>query len=530
MIKKILGLSDKPNHFLWFYGIIILVCSSQMIMPLAMSVIGKWNDATGRSLRFVENYRSQEKPNILNWGENIPANDGFGFDGVLYAKLCREFPGILWDHNNVNSKKRRFVPSVVAWSVIKVTPLSFSEPAHIVLAFRIVAFMSLLLSVFVFIKICSLLKLSDITTWLAYIGLFVNYMVLKRAMYYPLDTGAVAFFCGFLFIYSYLRSSKIGLLVATIVSLYTWGVVTLFAFLLFTFPRRSKQEKWSCENNYKYFRNIFTGVVICCYLAIYLFYGVIYDEEAYFGDAPLVRSVVPLSLVLVVCYIYFGMRTILSQVRIKNWLSLFREVSIVNIVIFFIVIFLYKLSIRNMDLLSTQILDKLHSYSLRPMTQPAVFYVAHVIFFGPVIALVVLLWREIVAAAREIGLGLLLSIAIAFALSLNSESRHLTLAIVPIIFLVARVLEKYKITKEECVLFGVVSLLYSKVWMLMNIGNVEPANVLVMPWQRYFMSCGPWMSNRMYVLQGVIVAVTTIVLWTWIQKKKQFTTKSTKNT
>lgn len=55
-----------------------------------------------------------------------------------------------------------------------------------------------------------------------------------------------------------------------------------------------------------------------------------------------------------------------------------------------------------MNILSTQIFDKLHILSLRPMTQPAIFYIAHVVFFGPVVIFLVLLWKDIVAAAREI--------------------------------------------------------------------------------------------------------------------------------
>ncbi len=519
MIKKILGLSGRPNHFLWFYGIIILDCASNILMPIMMHAVGRWNDSTGRSLRFVESYRNQEKPNLTFWGENIPANNGFGFDGVLYAKLCMGFPDILVDHANVSSKKRRFVPSALAWGVIKVSPLSFENPYHIVLAFRIVNFVSLLLAVFFFIRICRLLKLSDITTWFAYIGLFVNYMVMKRAMYYPVDTGIVAFLCGFLLLYFYLKKSLLGLILTTVVTWYTWNSVTLFVLPLFLFPYNySSSESVYLKHNK--WLIIISFIFACCYLPIYLFYGVIYDEQAYFGDTNLVRSVIPLSLSIVLIYIYSGMYILLSHFKIKSGKAFCTKINIVSSLSFMILLVVYKISLKNMGLLSTQIFDKLHILSIRPMIQPAIFYIAHVVFFGPIIALVVLLWREIVDVARSMGLGLWFGMVFAFALSLNSESRHLTLAIVPVMFLVAKVLDKYKVTRNECVVFGVVSLLYSKVWMLMNIGSAASDNLLVMPWQRYFMSCGPWMSNTMYVVQGAIVAVTTVLLWVWIRKKR----------
>jgi hypothetical protein len=523
MIKKILGLDGKPNHYLWFYGIIILICASNILMPLFMSAVGRWNDSTGRNLSFVENYRAGEKPNLLFWGENIPANDGFGFDGVAYANICKEFPGILNDKEKELFRKKRFIPSAMAWVVIKTTPLNFSDPVHIVLAFRIVAFLALLLSVFLFISICGLLKLSDVTTWLAYIGLFINYMVLKRTMYYSVDTGAVAFLCGFMFIYFYLRRSLIGLLITTIFAVYTWELVSLFALPLFMFPRRATDDALPQQYGHAKWMTAIAFFGVCCYIPLYLFYGVIYDEEAYFGDTALVRSVVPLSLIFVLGYIYYGARTVLSQFRIKGWKSFSGEFGILSFVTFIILMFIVKLSLKYMHVLSLPLTDVMHGWSLRPVIQPAIFYVAHVVFFGPIIVFVILLWRDIVAAARKIGLGLLLAIAVTMALSLNSESRHLTLAIVPVIFLAAKVLERFKVSKDECILFGVVSLLYSKVWMLMNIGNVPPDNVLIMPWQRYFMSCGPWMSNSMYVVQGTFVLVTTVALWLWIKEKKKCT-------
>ncbi len=531
MLKKILGLNGKPDHYLWFYGIIVLVCASNILMPVFMNMVGRWNDKTGHTLLLVENYRNKEKPNILFWGENIPANDGFGWDGKSYANICRDFPGVLVDKHEELFRKKRFVPSMLAWVVIKLTPLEFNNPDNIILAFRIVAFLSLLLSVFIFIKICDALKLSDKTTWLAYIGLFINYMTLKRAMYYPIDTGAVAFLCSLLIIYFYLKKSFVGLLIATILAFFTWELVSLFVLPLFFFRKIDGQQVVTENRGNRFFPGyLIPAFGVVCYLVLYFFYGVIYDVESYVSDTELVRWAVPLSLSIVLLYIFFGTRIVMQQFRVDNIRDIRKNINITGIIFFVVLMLMFKLVLKNMHALSLPLSDVMHGWSLRPIIQPGIFYVAHVVFFGPVIVLVVLLWEDIVAQAREYGLGLLLVMGFAMALSLNSESRHLTMVIVPVIFMTAKVFEHYKITKQECILFCIVSLLYSKVWMLMNIGDVPPDNVLVFPWQRYFMNCGPWISNTMYVVQGVIVVVTTVVLWVWIKRKREFTTENTRNT
>ena len=41
------------------------------------------------------------------------------------------------------------------------------------------------------------------------------------------------------------------------------------------------------------------------------------------------------------------------------------------------------------------------------------------------------------------------------------------------------------------------------------------------PWQYLFMNLGPWMSNRMYVLQGMMVVITTVFLYFALQGRRQ---------
>jgi len=74
-------------------------------------------------------------------------------------------------------------------------------------------------AVFVFTLICRELRFSRTAEWLGFIGLFINFMVLKRFIYYSVSTDPFAFLCGLLLVYFYLKRSLSGMLFATLLML-----------------------------------------------------------------------------------------------------------------------------------------------------------------------------------------------------------------------------------------------------------------------------------------------------------------------
>jgi hypothetical protein len=142
---------------------------------------------------------------------------------------------------------------------------------------------------------------------------------------------------------------------------------------------------------------------------------------------------------------------------------------------------------------------------------PLVFLVALVVYFGPVVGVVLLRWREVSGRLAGLGPGPALAAGLGIALSLNSQSRWV-LVLVPL-FVVGAVLavDEVGISQRGLIVFAGLSLLFSKVWLW--IPDLTATNLETWPNQWYFMSFGPWMSPLGYAIQGVFVIGALAALW-----------------
>jgi len=142
---------------------------------------------------------------------------------------------------------------------------------------------------------------------------------------------------------------------------------------------------------------------------------------------------------------------------------------------------------------------------------PLVFLVGNAVYYGPFVALVVLFWRPICRIANERGLGLFAFLGFGLFMSVTSESRHLTHLLPFIVALLAVELDRRGIGWREAAIVCVAQVACSKVWYPIE---SEPMKgfYIEFPWQRYFMSQGPFMSRSMYLLQGAVLTLVGVAL------------------
>src|SRR6185295_14699796 len=135
--------------------------------------------------------------------------------------------------------------------------------------------------------------------------------------------------------------------------------------------------------------------------------------------------------------------------------------------------------------------------------RPLLFLVAHVVYYGPIVLLLVILWKPFCRAIHKQGLGLTLFILVNMPLTLTSESRG-SISVLPffVTFLVVAS-EKLQWRTSYYWTIGAIALVFSKVWFTMNNPTVE-GEILKFPAQNLFMNIGPWMANIPYVIQGSI--------------------------
>jgi hypothetical protein len=161
------------------------------------------------------------------------------------------------------------------------------------------------------------------------------------------------------------------------------------------------------------------------------------------------------------------------------------------------------------------------------VSDPLLFYVAHVVYFGPILLVLAMLWTRFCRNLSTFGIGLRLFVIVCVALSLNSQSRQAINAIGVFVPLTVLLLEHRRLSAVDVGVWGMLCLLYSKVWYVMNRGSQAwdgtMQDLLSFPLQHYFMNSGPWMSHETYVFQATAVLITATFLHFALKARPELT-------
>jgi hypothetical protein len=136
--------------------------------------------------------------------------------------------------------------------------------------------------------------------------------------------------------------------------------------------------------------------------------------------------------------------------------------------------------------------------------KPAAFLVAHVMFLGPVLLLMVMRGRAVIDLARRSGPGLVVVAGLGVILFLNSESRHLWNVAAMFVPFAVKLLDELSWTPRQFLALGALTLASSNVWLTYE-DPIWP-DALQLPGQLFFMTNGPWMTIATYAVQVAIIA------------------------
>lgn len=162
---------------------------------------------------------------------------------------------------------------------------------------------------------------------------------------------------------------------------------------------------------------------------------------------------------------------------------------------------------------------------LSALTEPLIFLLSHVVYFGPVILLLLIYWRPFRERLREFGLGLRALVILNLLLSSNPRSRYQINVVTIFIVLLVKLLDRSVLRAQSLALWVLLSLLYSKVWYTMNTApQVDDGKMDVLlnfPLQHIFMNVGPWMSRGMFFVQGGVVALTSVFVYLLLRRGRE---------
>ena len=134
------------------------------------------------------------------------------------------------------------------------------------------------------------------------------------------------------------------------------------------------------------------------------------------------------------------------------------------------------------------------------LLQPGIFIVAHIIYFGPLVIICILYWKQITKLVHENGLGLTLAMSVSLMFSLFSESRtHIVFWPFLVPFIAQVIDQSQQVRGTHVALITFLSILLSKAWL--------PFNNIKNPTEIYFSHIGPWMKPNSYLINLIVTVI-----------------------
>jgi hypothetical protein len=351
------------------------------------------------------------------------------------------------------------------------------------------------------------LGLENVGFWFGFVAIFVNYASLKFFWYNPVLTDASAAALSLAMLLFYLRRQTPLLFLMVLLGSYTWPTLFDAGIFMLAFPREPIVERDATASKW-----LAAGLTtFFCAVAILHYYVLHKAVEA--GLPQPIRFLIPLSLILSALYAYAGSAVLLKGISWKAWMGSLtvRRAAIVTILVVLVKTPVYLWSNRSLHAVSMLgTMDHTVSHSV---AKPLAFMVSHPMYFGPMFLLLVFYWKPFTQIIRGYGVGLVLVIWMGVFTSLNPESRQSIPSYMIAGPFLGLLVDKLALPGKFLWLTSALAIVSTRVWMRMNLPVYDEQQYRSFPFQNYFMMQGPWMNNRMYLVQGGIVLVAAGLLY-----------------
>lgn len=472
----------------------------------------------------------------IRWAEKLPVGDGFGWDGVLYATWAKDFHKSVFVDGLSDYYVQRLAPSAIVHYGARALlwPFYSSEQSrsiltqnkNVMLSFGIYNLILLLLAVYIWGLIAGHLNLSDKGKWFGFCALFVNYAIAKSNFYQPVLTDTTAFTLGILMFYFFLTRKSLGLLAVMIIGCFTWPTIPFMAGLLLVFPRPDGEvlSTQSLASAVAMSRlTWFVSAVACALVSLVFAYLLWRDVPGQWDKVSMVRidfTLLYSSIALVLVYLFVGFRAALMDRRLFDFRYLRSEIRWKWAAVVLMVLFLWRVVVHQ---IATPVPYSWNSRELviytfvSSLTEPLIFVVAHAVYYGPAIVLLLIFWRPFCESAGQYGIGFRLFVIVNLCLSICPQSRYQIPYVSAFVIVLVTMLDRSVLHRWTLTWWILLSIFYSKIWYTFNTAPMIPDGTMAVfqtfPLQHFFMNSGPWMSKPMYLVQGGVVLVTAITLY-----------------
>jgi hypothetical protein len=448
--------------------------------------------------------------------ERVQVGNGFGWDGVVYGNWARHFYEEVVVTRVDAYHVQRILPAAVVHYSMRLLGVRRTDAA-ILRAFGLYAVAMLTLAAWAWCGIARKLELSLAGKWLGFVGLFVNYTALKYVYYVPAGTEATAYALGTLMLWAYLCDRPLALAVMILLGAFDWPACLQVGVLLLIFPHTDPSPRG--------IRSVPRAVpvaaagVLTAAAAVWMYAVLrtpptlqnVFVEPQYIDPY---RPALPLSAAISLAYLCLGAFPLLDWDRLYDLRWLFARRHVLSAMLVGAGALILQAAQRALSVPAPfePLSVVLRQTVFASVVEPAVFLVAHIAFFGPMFLLVMFLWKETCRHLHDAGMGVTLAVFLGLLLSLNSQSRFLINMFPLLLPFVVKAADARRWGAAPYALMLLSSVALSKVWFTINTGPFT-GRLHEFPDQGLFMTHGPWISPKMYAVQGALFLVLGAVMY-----------------
>jgi hypothetical protein len=474
----------------------------------------------------------------LFWGERISAGNGLGFDGRVYASMTREIGSQIATGQLGSYYAQRILPSAIVHGMLRIAEAADNNE-NIIRCFELYNLLLVVGACRIWKRVADKLSLSVAGRWIGFGGLFLNFQCSKQTFFYPVLTDVTALFTGTLLLMFYLERKPIGLLVTTLIGAFAWPIVSvcgalLLVFLRSEFPKqviapatRLRLERTPTLAQLVKFGG--GGALVFSAVGNLL---LMHSSAEHTCKLPSILangtdpSVVPCTLERMLTGLpSLAALTLALTLLIGSW-AFFpaiivglrkTPIHLVVLAIFAVAVpsFVVK-AISNPIVANPSNVRYLIEFMLLPPSGKILLpLVTLTAFWGPLVILLCLYWKECCVQARRLGPGVLGVLFISLPLGIACEPRFVTVAWPFFVLTLVLAFEHSKAIVPSRFALIALTVAYGQFWLPINIVPWPPDHdgLLEFPKQLYFMHYGPWMSWTSFLLQLPVILLSALWLY-----------------
>lgn len=445
-------------------------------------------------------------------GEKIPVNNQTGWDGKHYAQLAIHFEELAQAKQIDAYQYQRILTPLAIHYVCKLIGHPLSE-GNIVFTFAVFNFISMMISVILFWRICNHLNLTIAAESIGFSALFLNYFALKLTWYYPVLTDVTAFTFGMLFCYLYITKQKAKLLLASIVSIITFPLLFIISLPLVLYKRDASFTKWlQSVHFFKILPWLIGLVLIIVTTGIYLFPSMLLPKYTMQRNIFLV----PISLALSIGALVKMFQGIQTSIIERN-INLGLKKSLIPLSVLIGSFIAINIWIARNSIPEDVFTLKVFALNLiqQAIDNPFAPLVAHITYIGPALVLIIFFFKTFINHIIALGDSAVVYFClILLLLILGSETRQFIHVFPFLVIVLMQTVNTRNYSPFQVISFVVLSLVMSKCWLPINVEDIfSKYDYGNFPDQYYFMNQGPFCSDLGYLINVVSILFSIICLW-----------------